>query len=73
MLLLPTNKAANNLASAKAELNQTITTKDTATNKRIDATNTTVSNPTEQSRQIKPMLILRSITLRGQLHLTNQL
>ncbi len=40
-------EAANNLASAKAELNQTITTKDTATNKRIDATNTTVSNLTQ--------------------------
>ncbi|MGR9942147.1 phage tail fiber protein [Escherichia coli] len=40
-------EAANNLASAKAELNQTITTKDTATNKRIDATNTTVSNLTK--------------------------
>ncbi|EFH5997304.1 tail fiber domain-containing protein [Escherichia coli] len=40
-------EAANNLASAKAELNQTITAKDTATNKRIDATNTTVSNLTQ--------------------------
>ncbi|MDY7941019.1 tail fiber domain-containing protein [Escherichia coli] len=40
-------EAANNLASAKAELNNTITTKDTATNKRIDATNTTVSNLTQ--------------------------
>ncbi|MGT5623451.1 phage tail fiber protein [Escherichia coli] len=40
-------EAANNLASAKAELNNTITTKDTATNKRIDATNTTVSNLTK--------------------------
>lgn len=40
-------EAANNLASAKAELNQTITTKDTATNKRIDATNTNVSNLTK--------------------------
>ncbi|HCK1547160.1 TPA: tail fiber domain-containing protein [Escherichia coli] len=40
-------EAANNLASAKAELNQTITTKDTATNKRIDATNTNVSNLTQ--------------------------
>ncbi|HGX9331570.1 TPA: tail fiber domain-containing protein [Escherichia coli] len=40
-------EAANNLASAKSELNQTITTKDTATNKRIDATNTTVSNLTQ--------------------------
>ncbi|HGF3586380.1 TPA: tail fiber domain-containing protein [Escherichia coli] len=40
-------EAANALASAKAELNQTITTKDTATNKRIDATNTTVSNLTQ--------------------------
>ncbi|HCS4529447.1 TPA: tail fiber domain-containing protein [Escherichia coli] len=40
-------EAANNLASAKAELNQTITTKDTATNQRIDATNTTVSNLTQ--------------------------
>ncbi|EKJ2274827.1 tail fiber domain-containing protein [Escherichia coli] len=40
-------EAANNLASAKAELNQTITTKDTATNKRIDATNTSVSNLTK--------------------------
>ncbi|EFB4319985.1 hypothetical protein BX72_21145 [Escherichia coli O121:H19 str. 2010C-4732] len=40
-------EAANNLSSAKAELNQTITTKDTATNKRIDATNTTVSNLTQ--------------------------
>lgn len=40
-------EAANNLASAKAELNQTITTKDTATNKRIDATNTTVINLTQ--------------------------
>lgn len=40
-------EAANNLASVKAELNQTITAKDTATNKRIDATNTTVSNLTQ--------------------------
>lgn len=40
-------EAANNLAAAKSELNQTITTKDTATNKRIDATNTNVSNLTK--------------------------
>lgn len=40
-------EAANNLATAKSELNNTITTKDTATNKRIDATNTTVSNLTQ--------------------------
>ncbi|WP_233039023.1 tail fiber domain-containing protein [Escherichia coli] len=40
-------EAVDNLAAAKAELNQTITTKDTATNKRIDATNTTVSNLTQ--------------------------
>ncbi|EIN4798209.1 tail fiber domain-containing protein [Shigella sonnei] len=40
-------EAANNLAAAKSELNNTITTKDTATNKRIDATNTTVSNLTK--------------------------
>ncbi|EOV7950045.1 tail fiber domain-containing protein [Shigella sonnei] len=39
-------EAANALATAKSELNNTITTKDTATNKRIDATNTTVSNLT---------------------------
>ncbi|HHL4364222.1 TPA: tail fiber domain-containing protein [Escherichia coli] len=40
-------EAANALATAKSELNNTITTKDTATNKRIDATNTTVSNLTK--------------------------
>ncbi|EOO1871039.1 tail fiber domain-containing protein, partial [Escherichia coli] len=40
-------EAANALATAKSELNNTITTKDTATNKRIDATNTTVSNLTQ--------------------------
>ncbi len=40
-------EAADNLAAAKTELNNTITTKDTATNKRIDATNTTVSNLTQ--------------------------
>ncbi|MHA2549473.1 tail fiber domain-containing protein [Escherichia coli] len=40
-------EAANNLAAAKSELNQSITTKDTATNKRIDATNTNVSNLTK--------------------------
>ncbi|WP_413176417.1 tail fiber domain-containing protein [Escherichia coli] len=40
-------EAANNLAAAKSELNNTIATKDTATNKRIDATNTTVSNLTQ--------------------------
>lgn len=40
-------EAANNLATAKSELNNTITTKDTATNKRIDATNTNVSNLTQ--------------------------
>ncbi|HBJ1113783.1 tail fiber domain-containing protein [Escherichia coli] len=40
-------EAANNLAAAKSELNQTITTKDTAANKRIDATNTNVSNLTK--------------------------
>ncbi|EFW0797136.1 tail fiber domain-containing protein, partial [Shigella sonnei] len=40
-------EAADNLAAAKSELNNTITTKDTATNKRIDATNTTVSNLTQ--------------------------
>ncbi|CAD5752670.1 putative phage tail fiber protein [Escherichia coli] len=39
-------EAANNLAAAKSELNNTITTKDTATNKRIDVTNTNVSNLT---------------------------
>ncbi len=40
-------EAANALATAKSELNNTITTKDTATNKRIDATNTNVSNLTQ--------------------------
>ncbi|HAH9647258.1 TPA: tail fiber domain-containing protein [Escherichia coli] len=47
--IIASNKqeAANNLAAAKSELNQTITTKDTATNKRIDATNTNVSNLTK--------------------------
>ncbi|HHV8898596.1 TPA: tail fiber domain-containing protein [Shigella flexneri] len=40
-------EAANALATAKSELNSTINTKDTATNKRIDATNTTVSNLTQ--------------------------
>ncbi|EPY9987877.1 tail fiber domain-containing protein [Escherichia coli] len=40
-------EAANALATAKSELTSSINTKDTATNKRIDATNTTVSNLTK--------------------------